>query len=169
MALPTLLTAVDIRRAEKAGTSRPNILKKVVFPPVKFAKVDSNPGGGVMAVQHVLPRIEPLEPAFTTLGLDEDAFTGMGELDRWVLAGSYQHARRGVLSARCIIEAAISSWEPDESDPAEFQGCNHIFSNVLHLEFHLANKELLYVDFEERILRVDGVDLWAKHRQALGG
>lgn len=168
MALPTLLTAVDVRRAEKAGTSRPNIVSKVVIPPIKFVKVDSNPGGGVMGVRHVLPRIEPLEPAFTSIGLDEDIFDGMGELDKWVLAGSYSHARRGVLAARCIIEGVISDWEPDESDPAEFQGCNHVFSGILHFEFHLAGKELLYIDFEERILRRNGVDLWAKYRQALG-
>lgn len=169
MALPILLTAVDVRRAERSGTSRANIVAKVVIPPIKFVKVDSNPGGGVMGVRRVLPRIEPPEPAFTSLGIDEDIFDGMGELDKWVLAGSYHHPRRGVLPGRCILEAAIADWEPDESDPAEFQGCNHIFAEVLHFELHIGGRELWYIDTEERVMRRNGVDLFAKHRQGLGG
>ncbi|WP_439604740.1 phage major tail tube protein [Shinella sp.] len=168
MAMPLLLTNVDVRRGQRTGTSRSGIISKVVFPAIKFLKVDSNPGGGVMGVRRVIPRIEPPEPSFSTIGPDEDIFEGLGEMDSWVLAGAYHHPRRGVLPARSILEAAVADWEPDESDPAEFQGCNHTFASVTHFEFHLAGKELWYIDVDERILRRNGVDLFAKYRQAVG-
>lgn len=168
MTQPIMLTAIDVRRAQQAGTARPNIVQKLTIPAIKFVTADNNPGGGVMQTQFVLPRIEPLEPAFAVKGIDTDIFKGLGEMDKWVFAGAYQDQRRGVLAARCIIEGVIAEWEPDESDPAEFQGCNHVFRQVLHYELHLAGKELWYIDADERVMRRDGVDLFAKHRRALG-
>lgn len=165
------LTAVDVRRATEAGTSRAITLNKLTMPGLTFAGADHNPGGGVLAVKFTMPRLEALEPKFDAKGLDTDIFRGMGMVDRWVFAGAYREKKAGgggVIGARAIIEGAVSVWEPDESDPAELQGCTHTFTDVTHYELTLGDKELFYVDFYERVLRFDGVDMFAEERRALG-
>lgn len=165
------LTAVDVRRAEEAGTSRATTITKLTLPGLVFAGAEHSPGGSVMNVKFSQPRIEALEPKFEAKGLDLDVFRGLGTQDRWVFASAYREKRPGggaVVPARAIIEGAISTWEPDESDPTEFQGCTHTFTDVTHYELTLGDKELFYVDFYERVLRVNGVDLYAEERQALG-
>lgn len=164
-----LLTAVDVRRATQAGSSRPNLVSKLTLPPIKFVGADHNPGGGVMAVNFTMPRIEAVEPAFAVKGFDTDVFSGMGLVDRWIFGGATRDKKTNKgAPARAVIEGAIVEWTPDEADPAEFVGCSHAFREVTHYEFWLNGKELWYVDFWERILRVNGVDLFAEERQALG-
>ena len=165
------LTAVDVRRAEQAGTSRATTIDKLTIPGLTFATSDFSPGGSVMAAKFVQPRIEAPEPKFSVKGLDLDVFRGLGLRDCWVLAGAYREKRPGgggTIGARCIIEGAITAWEPDESSPTDLQGCNHTFAEVTHIEFTLGGQELFYVDLFERVLRVNGVDLFADERQALG-
>lgn len=166
-----LLTAVDVRRATESETSRALTISTLTMPGLTFATGEHNPGGGVGAVNFALPRIEAPEPAFSAKGIDAEIFTGMGEPERWVFAGSY-HRRApgggGVVPARAIIEGAITAWEPDESDPAELQSSTHTFAEVTHYELTIEGKELFYWDWYERIFRRNGVDLFAKHRTALG-
>lgn len=164
-----MLTAVDLRRATQAGTSRATTVSKLTIPPVKFMTAAHNPGGGVMEVESVLPRIEALEPAFSAKGIDTEIFSGMGEVERWTFAGAYRDKKTNrAIPGRGIIEGAVAEWEPDESDPAEFSGCNHIFREVTHFEFSLDGENLWYIDFWERVIRRKGVDLFAQERRALG-
>ncbi|MGB3026857.1 phage major tail tube protein [Paradevosia shaoguanensis] len=166
-----LLVAVDVRRALQPGSTRGGLVTKCAVPGIKFVNSEHNPGGGVMAVNFVQPRIEAPEPKFEIKGIDTDIFGGLGQVDRWVFAGAYREKKPGgggVVPGRCIIEGAISAWEPDESDPTEFQGCNHTFTEVTHCEFHLGDEELFYVDHYERVLRVKGVDIFDPVRRALG-
>jgi P2 family phage contractile tail tube protein len=166
-----LLTSVDVRRASRPGTSRANIITSLTMPGLVFATAEHNPGGGVIAANFAMPRIEAPEPAFTVKGIDTEAFVGMGETDTFTFAGSYKMRGPGqgrVVPARAVIEGAITSWEPDESDPAEFAGCTHTLAEVTHYELVVDGKELFYVDMWERVLRVDGRDLMAPHRTALG-
>lgn len=165
------LTAVDVRRAEEAGTSRATVINKLTLPGLTFAGSEHTPGGGVVTVKFAQPRLEAIEPKFEVKGLDLDVFRGLGQPGRWIFAGAYREKKSGgggVVGARAIIEGAISIWEPDESDPAEFQGCNHTFSEVTHYEFSLDGQELFYIDFFENVLRVNGVDMFAAERRALG-
>ncbi len=163
-----MLTAVDVRRAQVAGSSRATTIDKLTIPPIKFASANHNPGGGVMAVDFNLPRIQPLEPAFAVKGIDTDIFSGFGKADRWVFAGAYRDKSGKHYAGRAIIEGAISDWEPDQSAPTEFQGCNHVIREVTHYELQIDGEELWYIDFEERIIRRKGVDLFGDVRQALG-
>lgn len=166
-----LLTAVDVRRATQSDSSRAITIASLTMPGLTFATGEHNPGGGVMAVNFALPRIEAPEPAFSAKGIDTEIFNGMGRPERWVFAGAYNRRAPGggaVVPARAIIEGAITAWEPDESDPAEFQGCTHTFAEVTHYELVLDGEELFYVDVYERVLRTGGVDLFADHRRALG-
>lgn len=165
-----ILNAVDVRRATETGTSRATTIATLTIPPVNFVTSEHSPGGGVGAVNFTQPRIEALEPAFSSKGIDREIFRGMGVTDRWSFAAAYtDKSNKGVvLPARGIIEGAITQWEPDESDPAEFKGCNHMFSEVTHFEFSLGGEELIYFDFFERVIRRDGEDLFAPVRQALG-
>jgi P2 family phage contractile tail tube protein len=164
-----MLTAVDVRRAEKEGTSRATSITKLTIPAITFATASHNPGGGVMAADFTLPRIEALEPKFMVKGIDTEVFGGLGTRDRWVFAGAYRDKRTGAdVPARAVIEAAVSQWEADESDPADFQGCNHALTEVTHFEFSLDGKELFYIDFWERVLRANGVDHFQGVRGALG-
>ncbi len=166
------LTAVDVRRTSAPDTLRGITIASITLPPLVFATGEHNPGGGVMAVNFSMPRLEAVEPAFSAKGIDADIFNGMGQADRWVFAGAYQKRGPGggsTVPGRAIIEGVINGWEPDESDPAEFQGCTHNFAEVTHYEFHLDGQELFYVDVWERILRVGGVDRFAAVRSALGG
>ena len=164
-----MLTAVDVRRAEEPGTSRLTTIDKLTIPPITYVNASHNPGGSVMGVDFVLPRIEALEPKFSVKGIDRDIFKGLGTRDRWVFAGSWMDVKTGeVKPGRAVIEGVIAEWEPDESDPAEFQGCTHMLREVTHFEFVLDGDELWYIDFFERVLRADGVDRFADHRRALG-
>lgn len=166
-----LLTAVDVRRARKAGSTRAIILNKAALPGVELAKASHNPGGGILSVDFSLPRVGTLEPKFDAKGIDTDIFDGFGQSDVWTFAGSYREKKPGgggLVPARAIIEGAVSMWEPDESDPAEFQGCSHTFTDVTHYEFHLGGVEMFYIDFFERVFRTNGVDIFAADRQALG-
>ncbi|MFP9138690.1 phage major tail tube protein [Devosia sp. XGJD_8] len=165
------LTAVDVRRAEEAGTSRATTIAKLAMPGLTFAGSEHSPGGGVLAVKFAQPRLDVIEPKFEVKGLDLDVFRGLGKPDRWIFAGAYREKKPGggsVVGARAVIEGAISAWEPDESDPAEFQGCNHTITEVTHYEFVLDGRELFYIDFFENVLRVNGVDMFADERRALG-
>ncbi len=122
-----------------------------------------------MAVDFTLPRIEAMEPKFMCKGLDTDVFGGLGTRDRWVFAGAYTDKRTGLpVPGRAIIEGAVTQWEPDESDPVDFQGCNHALTEVTHFELTLDGEELFYIDFWERVLRPKGVDLFEGVRGALG-
>lgn len=164
-----LLTAVDLRRADQPGTSRANTISKLALPSIKFAKGSHNPGGGVGAVDFTLPRIEALEPKFDAKGIDLEIFGGMGEVQKWTFAGAYRDKKTNKsVPGRGIIEGAVCEWEPDESDPEEFQGCSHMFSEVTHFDLSLDGVELFYFDFWERVLRRNGVDLFANVRRALG-
>lgn len=165
------LTAVDVRRAEEAGTSRATTITKLALPGLTFAGADHTPGGGVMAVKFAQPRLDAIEPKFEVKGLDLDVFRGLGRPDKWIFAGAYREKKPGgggTVGARAIIQGAISVWEPDESDPAAFQGCNHTITEVTHYELVLDGVELFYIDFFENVLRVNGVDMFADDRKALG-
>ncbi|PRD42327.1 hypothetical protein C5748_16140 [Phyllobacterium phragmitis] len=164
-----LLTAVDVRRAEQAGSSRALTIAKLTIPAIKFMTANHNPAGGVMGVDFALPRIEPVEPAFEIKGFDTDIFNGFGQRDRWTFAGAVRDKKTNrSLPARAVIEGAITEWEPDEASPEEFVGCTHSFKEVTHYEFHLDGDELWYVDFWERELRSKRVDYFAAERRALG-
>lgn len=164
-----ILNAVDVRRATQTGTSRANTINTMTIPPLRWASAGHNPGGGVMGVNYLQKRIEALEPAFAVMGLDRDIFRSMGVKDGWTFAASYRDTKTGrSISARGIFEGAIQAWEPDESDPVEFKGCNHIFAEVTHFEFTLGGEEWVYFDFDERVARLMGNDLFAETRQALG-
>jgi len=164
-----VLTAVDLRRAEQSGSSRATTIDKMTIPPIKFVTASHNPGGGAGAVDFTLPRIEALEPAMSVKGIDRDIFSGMGVTEKWTFAAAYRDKKTGVaVPARGIIQGAITEWEPDESDPEDFQGCSHTFKEVTHFELLFDGKELFYFDFWERELRRDGVDLFADDKQALG-
>lgn len=164
-----LLTAVDVRRAEQSGTSRATTISKLTLPAIKFRNTPHDPGGGVMEVEYLLPRIEAVQPAFEVKGFDLDIFNGFGLADRWVFAGSVRDKKTGKAQpARAIIEGAVAEWEPDEASPTEFLGCNHAIREVTHYEFWLNGTEYWYVDNDERVVRRMGVDLFADDRLALG-
>lgn len=164
-----MLTAVDVRRAETEGTSRATTISKLTLPPLNFLTANHNAGGSVMSMDFTLPRIEPVEPAFMIKGIDTEVFGGLGARDRWVFAGAYRDKRTNLdVPGRAIIEGAVSAWEPDESAPDEFQGCNHVLKEVTHIEFTLDGKELFYIDFWERIMRFNGTDHFEGVRGALG-
>src|SRR5690606_4202011 len=90
-----LLTAVDVRRAEEAGSSRATTISSLTIPAIRFMSANHNPGGGVMSVDWTLPRIEPVEPAMTVKGFDTDIFRGLGVVDRWTFAGSVRDKKTG--------------------------------------------------------------------------
>lgn len=166
-----LLTAVDVRRISQPDTSRAVTISSLTMPGLTLATGEHTPGGGTGTVNFVMPRVETPEPAFNAKGIDSDIFTGFGEVDRWIFAGAYHRKTPGgggVVPARAVIVGAINAWEPDESDPAEFQSSTHTLSEVTHYELTLDGVEMFYWDFWENILRFRGKDLFAAHRTALG-
>lgn len=165
---PIMLVAVDVRRASVAGSSRANIITKLTIPPVKFATANHNPGGGVLSVDYALPRVQPLEPAFSVKGLDLDIFDGMGVRDTWTFAGAYRRDDGKMVGGRAILECVVTEWTPDESSPEEFQGCTHMLKEVTHYELTIDSVEYWYIDMRERVIRRNGKDLFADVRSALG-
>jgi phage tail tube protein FII len=164
-----MLVACDVRRGGEAGSARPNLIAKMALPPIKLMTANHNPGGGVGSVDWTLPRIEPVEPKYEAKGVDDDIFRGFGVRDKWVFSSAYRDQQSGkIVPARCIIEGAITEWEPDEASPEEYQGCNHMFKEVTHYEFRFNGKEKWYWDFFERELRIDGKDYMKEIKRALG-
>lgn len=164
-----MLQAVDIRRADADGTTRRTTISKLTIPKIEFANASHNPGGGVMAVDFTLPRIQALEPAFSIKGLDTEVFSQMGTKHRWTLACAYRDKTNGKdIAARGTIEGVVQAWEPDESDPEEFQGCNHIFKEVTFFELSFDEKELFHVDFNNNEIRLNGESLTEGVNSALG-
>ncbi|WP_420415133.1 phage major tail tube protein [Roseibium sp.] len=162
------LTIMDVRRATRAGTSRPLKISKIILPAVKFLTVNRNPGGGVGSIDHGMPRLEPLEPGWETFGPDDDVFTGMGEMDKWTFGCAYKRKNGAPVPARIEIEGVITEWAPDEGSASEFQKMSHKFQTVTHYEFILNGKELFYFDEEEIEIRRDGVSLTQPHKTAAG-
>ncbi|WEJ33855.1 phage major tail tube protein [Devosia sp. SD17-2] len=166
-----LLTAVDVRRLSQPEFTRKTVISTLTLPPLNLLTTEHNPGGGTGAVNFAIPRVEAPEPAFNAKGIDTDIFTGFGEVDRWLFAGSYKKrgpGGGGFVPGRAIIEGAITGWEADESDPAEFQGSTHAFNEVTHYEFSLDGEELFYWDFWEGVIRFKGRDITQAQRTALG-
>jgi hypothetical protein len=162
------LTIMDVRRATRAGTSRPLKLSKIILPAVKFQTVTRNPGGGVGSIDQPMPRIDPLEPGFETFGPDEDAFIGMGEVDAWTFGCSYVGKNGVPVPARIEIEGVITEWAPDEGTPSDYQKMTHKFQAVTHYEFIFNGKERFYFDQDEMEIRPDGKSLTQPHLSAAG-
>ncbi|MEP3049410.1 MAG: phage major tail tube protein [Roseibium sp.] len=164
-----ILQAVDVRRADVEGTSRATTIAKMTIPKIEFASATHNPGGGVMEVDYTLPRIKALEPAFMAKGLDVEIFGELGAKGKWNFACAYRDTKTGKdVGMRGVIEGVPHLWEPDESDPEDFQGCNHVFKEVTHFELVLGDEELWYIDAEEREIRRKGKSLTEDVRGALG-
>lgn len=168
MAQPFLiLTAVDVRRAEVAGSGRPTTIAKMVIPPIRFKTTSRSAGGGVVDIDYMQTRLQPIEPALMIHGLDKDLMPGLR--DRWTFAAAMRdRATNKAVGVRCEIEGAIVDWSPDEADPAQFNGCNHLIKEVTHFELSISNEEWWYVDEAEREIRRNGVSLTDDVRQALG-
>ncbi|WP_298981583.1 phage major tail tube protein [uncultured Roseibium sp.] len=164
-----MLTGVDLRRAKDPESSRHTIISKLVLPAVKFKTANHNPGGGVGSVDFTLPRIEPLEPAMEVKGIDTEIFKGFGGTEDWTFACAYKDKTTGLdVPARGIIRGVVAEWEPDESDPDAFQGCNYSFKEVTHFDFTLNNEPVFYFDFFENEIRPNGESLTAGFNAALG-
>ncbi|MBG6205377.1 P2 family phage contractile tail tube protein [Labrenzia sp. EL_126] len=163
------LTAVDVRLAEQDGTSRFTTIDKLTMPSIEFTTAGHNPGGGIGEVEFNLPRIAALQPAFAVKGLDTDIFGLLGERHRWVFAAAYKDQNTGLdVAHRAVIEGSVSQWEPDETSPTEFQGCNHVLKEVTFYELVHNGEELFHWDFWNGIIRTGGVDHTAGVRTALG-
>lgn len=168
MANPYLiLDSVDVRRAEVAGSGRPLILQKFVIPPVRFKTTTRSAGGGVVDIDYMQKRIQPLEPAFMVFGMDPDLMPNVR--DRWTFAAAMRNRTTNkAVAVRCEIEGAIVEWTPDEADPGAFNGCNHLIKEVTHFELTIDGQEIWYIDEDEREIRQKGVSLTADVRRALG-
>ncbi len=162
-----VLHSVDVRRAEVSGSGRATIISKMVIPSIKFKTTTRSAGGGVMDIDYMQPRLQPIECGLMVHGIDTDLMPGMR--DRWTFAGALRNVKTGAsVALRCEIEGAIVEWSPDEADPAQFNGCNHSIKEVIHFELSLDGQEIWYVDELEGEIRSKGVSLTAADRRALG-
>lgn len=164
-----VLSAVDLRRATEAGSSRLTTVQKLAFPSPKLVTVSHSAGGGVGAVNYALPRTEAPEPKAQIGGPDADLFRGFGEVAAWTFAASYIDQATGLaVPARGVFRGAISTFEPEETDPESMQTCNYMWANVTEFGFTLGETELFYINHQTAELRFHGNDLMARHRRALG-
>lgn len=162
-----ILNMVDLRRGNLAGDTRKNIIQKFVVPPVKLKKSMRSAGGGVMDINHVQPRLEPLEPAATIFGFDGDLLPGVPDL--YTFAASMRRRKdNAVVPVRCTVFGTPSEWTPDEADPAAFNGCNIKWDEVTHFDLLIDGVEHWYIDEDEGVIRRMGIDLAAADRAALG-
>lgn len=164
-----VLSAVDLRRATEAGSSRATTIQKLVFPSPKLQTVSHSAGGGVGAVNYTLPRSEAPEPKAQIGGPDKDLFRGFGKPTQWTFSASYIDQDTGEpIGARGVFTGAVSTYEPDETDPESMQNCNFMFANVTEFGFTLGEDELFYINHQTREMRFHGEDLMEPHRRALG-
>lgn len=162
-----ILDQVDVRRAEVADSGRALIIAKMVIPPVRLKNVPRSAGGGVMDVDYVQYRVQAIEPGLTVFGFDSDFLPGIK--DRWTFSASLRVRKTNAfVPVRCEIEGITSDWTPDEMDPAQFNGCNHVIKEVTHFELAIDGKEWWYIDEDEREIRRMGKSLTAASRRALG-
>lgn len=170
-----VLTGVDVRRAADPESSRVHIITKFTAPALKNKTIDHTHGGGIGGVKFVLPTMEAFEPGFETLGPDLDSLSAVGLVtgttDTWIFAGAY--LRRGAtkpVASRIIIGGTIAEVDEGahEGAGANKQETKHAIHNVTHYERHIDGKEWIYWDFAAMIYRVNGTDVFADQRGALG-
>lgn len=164
-----VLAAVDMRRSKDPDDSRRFIINKLVIPTIKFKTISQSAGGAVMDVNHSIPNLEAPEPRFMVNGVDESMADQMGIIDEWTGAAAYINKNTGeAVPARCKIRGSITSWEPDEHTPGEFNGCNHSFTDVTRLELTIGDKRLFLVDQHTAELWTGETDHMAAINSALG-
>lgn len=168
-----VLEAVDLRRADQAGSSRALTVSKLGVPEIKRKTSAYQPGGGNAEVQFAFPILDPIFPKFELKGYDEDVlnYFGMtaGNMDRWTFAGALRQKQGGqAIPSRCVIEGVLEQFTPDEYTPGSLMGCNYQLCEVTHLEFSIDGAEIIYFDFYERVTRSGGVDRFSDVRLALG-
>lgn len=172
---PYVLTGVDVRRAADPDSSRVKIINSFTAPAIKNKTIAHTHGGGIGSVDFVLPTLEAFAPTFETMGPDLDSLSAVGLIsgttDTWVFAGAY--VRRGAakpVASRIIISGTVS--EIDEGSHSagggDKQVTKHSIHNVTHYERHIDGKEWIYWDFDQMIFRVNGTDVFAGQRAALG-
>ncbi|TRL35488.1 phage major tail tube protein [Rhizobium straminoryzae] len=162
-----ILQDIDVRKATEADSSRTTTIAKMTIPPIRFKTSTRSAGGGVMDVEYSQDKLQPIEPAFSVHGFDQDMMPGLRE--RWTFAAALRNRKTGgAVPFRATIEGVIVEWTPDEADPSQFNGCNALLKEVTHFEMTIDGVEYWYVDEDERVLRRMGVDLMASRRAALG-
>jgi P2 family phage contractile tail tube protein len=168
-----ILEAVDVRRADQAGSSRALTISKMAIPAIKRVKAEHKPGGGVGNVQFTFPQIEAIEPKFELKGFDPDIIGNLGfasgVADKWVFAGACRDRRTGrSLPARAVIQGIVAEWEPTEWSVGEVSGVNHVIQEVTYYEFTLDGVELWHWDFWGRVGRSGGRSWFGDVVTALG-
>lgn len=172
---PYVLTGVDVRRVADPESSRIRIINSLTAPALKNKTIGHTHGGGIGAVEYVIPAMEAFAPTFETLGPDLDSLAAVGLItgstDLWVFAGAY--LKRGAakpIASRIIIGGTVA--EVDEGSHGaggvDKQVTKHAIHSVTHYERHIEGKEWIYWDFDEMIFRVNGSDVFADQRAALG-
>ncbi|MBO9424699.1 phage major tail tube protein [Labrenzia sp. R4_1] len=164
-----MLQGVDLRLSNAESGSRATTISKLTIPPVEFVTASHSPGGGVTSVDYALPRTKPFEPAAKVNGLDVELIGKLGVKEVWTFAKAFRDKTNGQdVAYRGTIEGVLTQWEPDESDPEEFQGCNHVFKEVTHFDISFNGKELIYIDADELEIRLNGISRTVGYRGALG-
>ncbi len=171
---PYILTGVDVRRVS-TGESRVKIINSFSAPAIKQKTIAHTHGGGVGAVNYVLPSLEAFTPSFDTFGPDLDSLAAVGLLpgvnDQWVFAGAYQvRGATRPIASRIILTATVSEIDDGQHSAAggDKQGVKHALHNVTHYERHIDGTEWIYWDIDEMVFRVNGTDRFADQRGALG-
>lgn len=172
---PYILTGVDVRRQSDPDSSRVQIIDTFKAPAIKRKTIEHAHGGGIGSVKYVLPTVEAFEPTFETFGPDLDAYASLGLMagaaDTWVFAGSYlQRGAAKPVSSRIILKGVVA--EVDEGAHAgagaDKQKSTHALHEVTHYERWVDGKEWVFWDPGQLIFRINGVDLFAAYRAALG-
>lgn len=172
---PYVLTGVDVRRAADPESSRFKIIDSFKAPAIKHKTIDHTQGGGIGSVKYVLPVLEAFEPSFETFGPDLDALSSVGlvagQTDTWVFSGAYLvRGKAKPVANRIIVTGTVAEIDEGTHSGAgsDKQKTSHAIHGVTHYERHIEGVEKIYWDVDEPAFRVNGVDVFADYRAALG-
>ncbi|WP_137136610.1 phage major tail tube protein [Rhizobium sp. FKY42] len=161
-----IMTMVDFRPSTAAEDSRSTILQKVVLGALKYKTVPHSSGGGVLDVEFFFPKLEAIQLGIMVNGFDKDLMPGLQ--GSWTFAAAMRNNKGKRVSVRMDVEGVITEWTPDDAAPGDFKGCNSSIKQIEHLELHVDGEEWFYADNREGIIRVNGVDITAEDRAAIG-
>ena len=168
-----LVEEVDVRRLDDPEDSRVCLLSKVQFPAIKLKTAETTPGGGALGVKRVLPIAEPLEPSYSTKGLDRGAAAAVGLIPGiyggWTFAASVRNVENNtVLPVRATIKGTIAEYNIGEHTPGDLLDTDMVIHEVTDYELKIGNDIWFKISRKPRVLIMFGNDIFARYVSALG-
>ncbi|MDG6881062.1 phage major tail tube protein [Phocoenobacter uteri] len=168
MALPRTLKLMNVFLN---GDSYYGIAKEAELPKLS-SKLEDYRAGGMFTEVGINLGIEKLELTHKYAGVDEHFYTGFAEAEiskeMIRFAGSYERDDTGeVTPVEVLMRGRHQEIDGGNSKVGEI-GETTIKSALTYYKLTMGGKEIIEIDTLNTILKVNGKDVYKKHREAIG-